>query len=97
MRCGHTHLVAEAEIAVVEPAPPEAPPAEIAGDATPAKPAPKRRTKKADVPAEGAECAAPKRPKTGTEPVSPAPVANDMDSDDDGSEPRRGWWQRTFG
>ena len=39
--------VEEAEIALIEPAPAEAPPAETAEE-TPAKPARKRRTKKAD-------------------------------------------------
>jgi ribonuclease E len=78
---------AEAEIAVVEPAPPEAPPAETAEEsAEPTKPARKRRTK-----AEEVEKA---------EPVVEAaavPAANNDTAADGDSEPRRGWWQKTFG
>jgi ribonuclease E len=77
----------EAEMAIVEPAPAEAPPAETADDAPrPEKPARKRRTKA----------------KTDAEPAAPAeetvsvPAANDTAADPSG-EPRRGWWQRTFG
>jgi ribonuclease E len=80
---------AEAEVTVAEPAPAEAPPAETAEDATPeAKPARKRRPKKAD--AEAAEA------EKGPEPV-PVPAANNDSVEDDEGEPRRGWWQRTFG
>jgi ribonuclease E len=78
----------EAEIPVAEPAPAEAPPAETADQAAePAKPARKRRSKKAE--AEAGETAT-------EEPVSVPPANNDTAADS-GSEPRRGWWQRTFG
>jgi ribonuclease E len=80
--------VTEVEIAVVEPAPAEAPPAETADQtAPPAKTARARRTKKAQ--AGAVEQAA--------EP-SPPPTANNDTTEDDSNEPRRsGWWQRTFG
>jgi ribonuclease E len=84
--------VAEAEVAVPEPAPAEAPPAETADQAAPAaKPVRKRRTK-ANAEPKAAETAA-------EEPVSIPAANNDTaeTADDDGSEPRRGWWQRTFG
>ena len=79
---------AEAEAAVVEPAPAEAPPTETADPAAePEKPARKRRSKTKE-PAE----AAPGK----EEPVNVAAANNDT-AEDSGSEPRRGWWQRTFG
>ena len=79
----------EAELAVAEPAPAEAAPAEAAGEAAePAKPARKRRSK-AKPEAEPGETAA-------EEPVN-VPSANNDTAADSGSEPRRGWWQRTFG
>jgi ribonuclease E len=71
-----------------EPAPAEAPPAETADEAAPAaKPARKRKTKAKAEPEE-AEPAA-------EEPVG-VPTANN-DTAEDSGEPRRGWWQRTFG
>ncbi len=81
--------VAEAEVAVTEPAPAEAPPAETAEDAAPpAKPARKRRTKKADAEvaaaAEAADAVA-------------LPAANNDTAEEPAAEPRRGWWQKTFG
>jgi len=75
-----------ADVAVAEPAPAEAPPAETADQAAPPeKPARKRRTKAKQEPeqAEPAE-----------EPVSMPAANNDTDVS---GEPRRGWWQRTFG
>ena len=77
----------EAEVTVEEPAPAEAPPAETADQAAPStKPARKRRTKAVrgseDSPAE--------------EPVS-VPAANNDTAAETTGEPRRGWWQRTFG
>jgi ribonuclease E len=80
---------AEAEIAVVEPAPPEAPPAETADEAAPPAKAPrKRRAKAKEEPAEAV-------------PAGADAVANDTATDaglDESGEPRRGgWWQRTFG
>ncbi|HYX45710.1 MAG TPA: ribonuclease E/G [Sphingomicrobium sp.] len=81
---------AEAEVAVTEPAPAEAPPAETADQAEePAKPVRKRRSKKAEAETQSSETAA-------EEPVSVPPANNDTAADS-GSEPRRGWWQRTFG
>ncbi|MES2136554.1 MAG: ribonuclease E/G [Pseudomonadota bacterium] len=78
---------AKAEVSVAEPAPAEAPPAEIAVEAAPAaKGARKRKTKAkeagADVPATEAR---------------PVPQANNDELVDADGEPRRGWWQRTFG
>jgi ribonuclease E len=74
----------EAEVAVPEPAPADAPPAETADEAAPeAKPARKRRSKKT-------EEAAP-------EELAAVPTANDDAADEASGEPRRGWWQRTFG
>jgi ribonuclease E len=80
-----------AETIVSEPAPAETPPAKAADQAAPAdKPARKRRSKKAE--------AAPAEP----EPVPAAepkavPAANNDTSEEETGEPRRGWWQRTFG
>ena len=74
----------DAEVSAPEPAPAETSPAETAEQSPPEKPARKRRSKKADAAAADA---------------GPAPVTaanNDMAEDVDG-EPRRGWWQRTFG
>jgi ribonuclease E len=70
-----------------ELAPAEAPPAETAQDTTPAKPARKRR-KKADEVAAEAESA------SGHAAV---PAANNDTAEETDGEPRRGWWQRTFG
>jgi len=78
---------AEAEVAVPEPAPADAPPAETAEEAAPAKPARKRRSKKA----EEAEAPAP-------EPASVPAANNDTAPAEENGEPRRsGWWQKTFG
>jgi ribonuclease E len=78
---------ADAE-AVAEPAVTEAP-AETAEQPAPSeKPARKRRSKKAD--AVEAEATA------ASEPV-PVPAANNDTAEDADGEPRRGWWQRTFG
>ena len=82
--------VVEAKVAVPEPAPAEAPPAETAEAAAeaPAKPARKRRTKKDEaLLAEAAPAA-----------ERPVPAAANSDTaEEDSGEPRRGWWQRTFG
>ncbi len=76
---------AEAAEPAEEPAPPEAPPAETSEQTAP-KAKPKRRTRKSDE--ESAE--APKGPA--------APSAdNDPNGDEAPGEPRRGWWQKTFG
>jgi ribonuclease E len=80
---------AEAEVAVTEPAPAEAPPAETADQAAPAaKPARKRRTKAEPEPHEAEPVA--------EEPVG-VPTANNDTAAEPATEPRRGWWQRTFG
>jgi ribonuclease E len=79
---------AEAEVAVVEPAPAEAPPEETADEsAEPAKPARKRRSK-----AKQPEDAEPL-----AEATAPVPAANNDTAAEADSEPRRGWWQKTFG
>jgi ribonuclease E len=80
----------EAEVTAPEPAPAEAPPVETAEQTAAAeKPARKRRSKKAEVAPE------PEAPPT-AEPI-PVPAANNDIADEAGDEPRRGWWQRTFG
>jgi len=81
---------AEAEIAVPEPFPGEAPPAVATEEAVAGeKPARKRRSKKAEAADEQEAAAAP-------EPV-PVPAANNDTAEEPDGEPRRGWWQRTFG
>jgi len=80
---------AEVEVMVPEPAPAEAPPAETTEAAAPSeKPARKRRSKKAE--------AAEPQAEPVTEPV-PLRAANNDTADEIEGEPRRGWWQRTFG
>jgi len=80
----------EAEMAVPEPAPAEAPPAETADQATPSAKVPrKRRSKKG-------EAAEPESAGAAAEAVA-LPAANNDTAEDDDGEPRRGWWQRTFG
>jgi ribonuclease E len=81
---------AEAEVAVTEPAPADAPPAEKADqEAPPAKPARKRRSK-------AAATAAPE-PEVAAAEAGHQPPANNDTAEEEGGEPRRGWWQRTFG
>jgi ribonuclease E len=90
---------ADAEQATVEPAPAEAPPAETAEVAAPpAKPARKRRSKVKQE-TEEAQPAAEERKEeqpASEEPVS-VPAANNDTAAEAAGEPRRGWWQRTFG
>jgi ribonuclease E len=86
---GRRKAVKVAEVEVTEPAPAEAPAAATAEEpAAPAKPARKRRGKAAPTVAtdddEGPESTA-------------VPVPNNDTSFDELGEPRRGWWQRTFG
>jgi ribonuclease E len=82
---------AEAEVAVPEPAPAEAPPAETADQAAPPeKPARKRRSKAKPEPEQAQQSEQPE------EPVS-VPAANNDTAAEPAGEPRRGWWQRTFG
>ena len=78
---------AEADQSVVEPTGAEPLPAAPADEAPPAKAPRKRRSKAAEEPAM-AEAA--------PEPV-PLPAANNDTAADLAGEPRRGWWQRTFG
>jgi len=89
----------EAEVTVPEPAPVVAPPAEPLDEDTqpPAKPARKRRSKKAEVTAADTG-SAPAETKT-TSPTEPTlvPAANNDMAEESAGEPRRGWWQRTFG
>jgi ribonuclease E len=88
-RARRKKVAAGAEVTVPEPTPAEAPPAEAADEAPPAeKPARKRRSKKAE--------AAEPQLETASEPV-PVPAANNDTVEDAEGEPRRGWWQRTFG
>jgi ribonuclease E len=93
---------AVAEVAVAEPAPSDLPPAETVDEAPPpAKPARKRRTKAAGSEAAAEREAAPAAEaavQTEAAPApEPTPVPAANDTTDDGGEPRRGWWQRTFG
>jgi len=81
---------AEAEVTVAEPEPAVAAPSETAEEATPAeKPVRKRRSKKA-------ESAASEPESEPSASQAPPPPANNDEADENG-EPRRGWWQRTFG
>ncbi|HZU50749.1 MAG TPA: Rne/Rng family ribonuclease [Sphingomicrobium sp.] len=86
---------------VSEPAPAEAPPGETADaasvEAAP-KPTRKRRTRKAETQesASPAEAPADAGSSAAPEPL-PVPPANTNTADETTSEPRRGWWQRTFG
>ena len=79
-----------------EPAPAEAPPAETAEDANPSedaisvKPARKRRAK-----AKTEEQAS--EPEAPPAEALPLPAANNDTTTEESGEPRRGWWQRTFG
>ncbi len=86
-------VVEEAEVAVVEPAPAEAPPAETATDAEPTKPKRRSRAKKAAPEAEAPAVEAPAE--------TPVPAADNDAAEGaapESDEPRRGgWWQRTFG
>ena len=70
-------------IATPEPAPTEARPTETSEEAKPAKPARRSRSKKSAAEPAPAESAVPS-------------ADNDEAAGPDG-EPRRGWWQRTFG
>jgi ribonuclease E len=80
----------EAEVTVPEPAPAEAPPAETADEpATSPKPARKRRSNKADE--------APTQTESASVEAIPLPAANNDTAEEPGGEPRRGWWQKTFG
>jgi ribonuclease E len=87
-----TKVDATAEEAVPEPAPTEAHPAETADQVTPrAKPARKRKSGKTPK----AEVSAPPVEASAAEPTLVPAANNDTLAESD--EPRRGWWQRTFG
>ncbi|MEO6225468.1 MAG: ribonuclease E/G [Sphingomicrobium sp.] len=89
-RRGKASAEAVAEVGSPEPAPPVAPPAEAidtASDAPAAKPARKRPAK-----AKAAAVA-----DSGAESPSSLPAASNDTTLDESGEPRRGWWQRTFG
>jgi len=77
---------AEATVADSELAPPEPLRAEAAEEPAAAKPARKGRTKAAD-----------KKSPAKPEPSAPPAANNDTATTDESGEPRRGWWQRTFG
>jgi ribonuclease E len=78
------------EAAAPEVGPPDAAPLETADEpASDAKPARKRRSKKADAEATAETPAA--------APIPVPPANNDTAEEGDDGEPRRGWWQRTFG
>jgi ribonuclease E len=80
----------EADVAVTEPAPADTPPAETADQAAPpAKPTRKRKSK---VAAAGEEEVAPAQ-----EPTHAPAANNDTAEEEPAGEPRRGWWQKTFG
>jgi ribonuclease E len=64
------------------------------GDEPPAKPPARKRRTKASAAKEGAAEQAP-APKEDA--AAPASAANDDANGGEGSEARRGWWQRTFG
>ena len=89
---------ATTEVEVIEPAPPEAPPAETPDqEGPPAKPARKRRTKAAATQEAAPEEAAAAQDEPAPE-TPPVPAANNDEAVDENGEPRRGgWWQRTFG
>ncbi|MEG3181105.1 Rne/Rng family ribonuclease [Sphingomonas sp. LT1P40] len=84
---------AEAEPVAVE-APVEAPAEPVAAEAEEA-PKPKRRSraKAASAPAEAVSSDVAPTAEADAEPAN----AGDVEGDDDGTGPRRGWWQRTFG
>ena len=82
---------AEAEVAVAEPAPAEAPPAETA-DAGRAG-----REAGAQAPVEEGRSARAEPEAAPAPSRSPVPAANNDTAEEIGGEPRRGWWQRTFG
>ncbi|MBV9527051.1 Rne/Rng family ribonuclease [Sphingomonas sp.] len=93
----------QADLAVPEPAPAEAPPAETVDQVAPAEdaPAPVKPARRRRGKAAAAEAPATETPAASTEaePAAPPPPANsDSAEADDSGEPRRGgWWQRTFG
>ncbi|PZO89392.1 MAG: ribonuclease E/G [Sphingomonas sanxanigenens] len=85
-------------------------PAEPVAEEAPAKPKRTRRKKvdeaaavveEAAAPVDAPEAEAPAAPAADSAPAAdPAPTAepaNDQPAEDDAGQPRRGWWQRTFG
>ncbi|MGN6691521.1 MAG: Rne/Rng family ribonuclease [Sphingopyxis sp.] len=93
-------LAAEAEAAAAEPAEPaEAPAVEAEPEASPAKPAPKKRASRAKKVAEPAPEAAVDTVSEPADAGGAEPVGAEAEGEGTGpdGEPRRGWWQRTFG
>jgi ribonuclease E len=76
----------KAEVTASEPAPAETPPVDTAEEAKPAR---KRRAKAKEPALADAEAAA--------DDAMSMPAANNDTAEDGSGEPRRGWWQRTFG
>ena len=93
----------EVEAVTEAPVPEEAPAPVAAEEQAPAKPKRRSRAKKADAPEAPAEAPAPAEAEVAEAVVAElaaaerAPAANNDSESDDGSGPRRGWWQRTFG
>ena len=89
-------VAAEAEAPVVEAAPAAPVAAEAAAEEAPAKP---KRTRRKKVVA--AEVEAEAAPEAVVDAAPDVPVAENADAGEEGEgengEPRRGWWQRTFG
>jgi ribonuclease E len=89
-----TKAAAEAEAVAAEPvveAVEAAPVAEVEPEAAPAKPAPKKRASRAKK-----AVAADAAPEA-TREAEPVAANGDEDGEGPDGEPRRGWWQRTFG
>ncbi|HEV2594691.1 MAG TPA: Rne/Rng family ribonuclease [Sphingomicrobium sp.] len=105
-RRGKAAVAAEPSAAQPEPAATEASPTEpvapVSADAVeavetpPQKPTRKRRTKKVDPEGPQAEDLPASEPTAVSESV-PVLAANNDSTEEPGGEPRRGWWQRTFG
>jgi ribonuclease E len=85
----------EAPVAVAEPAPFEAPPVETVEEAAPAPDAPTTRARKP----RAKKSTAKESPSAEPAPADSLalPEANNDTAPGQGGEPRRGWWQRTFG
>jgi ribonuclease E len=82
----------QTEAAVAEPSPVATPPAETAIPAAATGKAPRKRRGSAS-----AKAAPATRDTAAVEAVAVPAANNDTAADDEPGEPRRGWWQRTFG
>ncbi|MEO7465397.1 MAG: ribonuclease E/G [Sphingobium limneticum] len=91
-------VAAEAEAPVVEPAPAAPVAEEAAAEEAPAKP---KRTRRKKVVAAEVEAEAAPATEAVVDAAPDVPVAENADAGEEGEgengEPRRGWWQRTFG